>query len=267
VIRIVGNKDVLLSSDVTEFSKNILSISQEIAEQVTGYRFLIGPDSGDKVYQAQLDLEKGITAMIKGAVPAFEDIPPYPFTWLGDIYYVVSTHQWWQLAVNPISFLVEWVQLPTGPQLTDKFFYRWGDDGNKFETIFSTLLQKYIGVSCGNLGSDNQKITPRLFWVGINGGFETPVRLRGFSNGSGFSLQYPGANGLFNRFWKDWANWIMDERKSVRIEKQMDFIELKNHDFTRKYRINGIHYLISEVAVTLTRNSIKSAQLKCFTAP
>ena len=227
----------------------------------------MGPDSGDKVYQAQLDSEKGITDYIKGAVQSFSDIPPYPFTWLGDIYYIADTNTWWQLGVNGISFLIEWQQLPNGPTLTDKFFYKWGDDKNKYETIFSSLSDKYIGVSCGNLGTDKDKITPRLFWVGIVGGWGTPVRLKGLANNSNFSLRYPGPNGLFNLYWKDWVNWIMDDRKSVKIEKQMDFIELKNLDFTKRYRINGINYLVSEIAVTLNKSSIKSAQLKCFTAP
>ena len=92
VVRIVSNKDVLLRSEVVEFSKNVLSISQEIPDQITGFRFLLGPDSGDKVYQAQFDAEKGITDYIKGVVDSFSEIPPYPFTWLGDIYYVVDTN-------------------------------------------------------------------------------------------------------------------------------------------------------------------------------
>jgi len=267
VVRIVSNKEVLLRSEVVDFSKNILSITQEIPEQVTGFRFLLGPDGGDKVYQEQLDSEKGITEMIKGAVGSFAEIPPYPFTWLGDIYYIVDTNTWWQLGVNGISFLIEWQQLPNGPSLTDKFFYKWGDDKNKYETIFSSLSDKYIVVNCGNLGADNQKITPRLFWVGMAGGWGTPVRLRGFANNSNFSLRYTGGNGLFNLYWKDWVNWIMETRKSVKIEKQMDFIELKSMDFTKRYRINGINYLISEITVTLNKSSIKSAQLKCFSAP
>jgi len=267
VIRIVSNKDVLLRSEVVEFSKNVLSLTQEIPDQITGFRFLLGPDSGDKVYQAQLDSEKGITDYIKGSVQSFSDIPPYPFTWIGDIYYVVDTNQWWVLGVNGITFLIEWQQLTSGPSLTDKFFYKWGDDKNKYETIFSSLSDKYGMVSCGNLGADNQKITPRLFWVAITGGWNTPYQLRGLAYDGNFSLRYPGGNGLFNLYWKDWIDWIMNTRKCVKIEKQMDFIELKSIDFTKRYRINGINYLISEMAVTLNKSSIKSAQLKCFTAP
>ncbi len=136
VIRIVGNKEVLLHSEIIEFSNNILSISQEIPEQITGFRFLLGPDAGDLAYQQQLELEKGITEMIKGAVQSFSDIPPYPFTWLGDIYYIVDTNTWWQLAVNPNTFLIEWQQMPAGPMLTDKFFYKWGDEKNNSKRSF-----------------------------------------------------------------------------------------------------------------------------------
>ena len=151
--------------------------------------------------------------------------------------------------------------------MTDKFFYKYGDAEDKFETIFSSLSDKFGVVSCGNLGTDKDKITPRLFWVGIAGGWGTPSQLRGMAWDSNFSLRYPGANGLFSLYWKDWADWIIGSRKSVKIEKQMDFIELKDLDFTKRYRVNGINYLVSEVSVTLTRSSIKSAQIKCFTAP
>ena len=149
------------------------------------------------------------------------------------------------------------------PTLIDKFFYKWGSDANKFETIFSTLSDQYMVVNCGNLGTDYQKITPRLFWVNLTG---NPARLRGFASGSNFTLRYTGGNGLFNLYWKDWANWIMNDRKCVKIEKQMDFTQLKTLDFTKRYSIDGINYLISEVAVTLNISSIKSTQLKCFTA-
>lgn len=267
VVRIVGNKDVLLHSDVVDFSRNVLSISQDIPDQITGFRFLLGPDSGDKLYQAKLDQEKGITDLIKGSVQSFSDVPPYPHTWLGDIYYILDTNSWWQLGVNPFSFLIEWQLLPNGPSLTDKFFYKWGDEKNKYETIFSSLADKFGVVSCGNLGADNQKITPRLFWVGLYGGWDTPYQLRGLAYDNNFSLRYTGSNGLINLYWKDWVNWQMDTRKSVKIEKQIDFIELKDLDFTKRYCINGINYLISEIAVTLNKSSIKSAQLKCFTAP
>ncbi|MCX6248351.1 MAG: hypothetical protein NTW10_11515 [Bacteroidetes bacterium] len=267
VIRIVGNKEVLLHSEMIEFSSNVLSISQEIPEQITGFRFLLGPDSGDKVYQGQLDQEKGITDFIKGAVQSFSDIPPYPFTFLGDIYYIVDSNSWWQLGVDPISFIIEWQLLPNGPSLVDKFFYKWGDDKNKYETIFSSLSDKSGMVSCGNLGADNQKITPRLFWVAMYGGYGIPYIMRGMAYNVNFTLRYPGPNGLFNLYWKDWVNWQMDGRKAVKIEKQMDIIELKSLDFTKRYRINGINYLISEIAVTLNKSSIKSAQLKCFSSP
>ena len=264
VIRIVSNKDVLLRSDIIEFSDNLLSVSQEIPDEITGYRFMISPDSGDKVYQAQLETEKWITDYIRGAVGTFSEIPPYPFTMIGDIYYVVDTSTWWQFSVNPITFLTEWIQMPHGPALTDKFFYKYGDEKNKFETSFSSLYDMFGIVSCGNLGTDKDKITPRLFWVGMAGGMGTPATLHGLTTDSDFSLRFTGTKGIFVLFWKDWVDWIMNIRKAVKIEKQMDFIELKNIDFTKRYRMGGINYLISEISVTLNKSSIKPAQLKCF---
>ena len=267
IICIVANREVFLHSELVEFSGNILSISQEIPDEITGYRFMVGPDAGDKVYQAQLDAEKEITDFIRGAVGTFSEIPPYPFTLLGDIYYVVDTNTWWQLGVNGITFLIEWQQLPNGPALTDKFFYKYGDEKNKFETCFSSLYDRFGVVSCGNPGTDKDKITPRLFWVGMTGGWAAPSELRGFADDTNLSLRYAGSQGIFNLFWKDWVEWIIKTRKTIKIEKQMDFIELKTMDFTKRYRMNGINYLVSEIAVTLTKSSIKPALLKCFTSP
>jgi hypothetical protein len=129
------------------------------------------------------------------------------------------------------------------------------------------LYDRFGIVSCGNLGTDKDKITPRLFWVGLAGGWGTPVELRGLADGGNLSLRYTGSQGIFNLFWKDWVDWIMKTRKAVKIEKQMGFIELKDIDFTKRYRMNGINYLISEISVTLNKSSIKSAQLTCFACP
>lgn len=266
VVRIVSNTDVLLNSEIIEFSKNILSISHQINEQILGYQLIRTPDGGDPFYKSQLEFEFSDIDNVKGCVQNFSDIPPYPFTWLGDIYYVINTDVWWQLGTNPISFLIEWQVLPVGPSLIDKFYYRWATDKNKIETIFSTLIDRSGQVECGNLGADHKKDTPRLFWVAWVGGYIFPYRLYGLADDSNFSLRYPGANGLVNKFWKQWLNWQMDNAKYVWIEKQMDFVEFKDFDFTKRYRINGINYLVSEIAVTLNKSSIKSAQLKCYTA-
>ena len=45
------------------------------------------------------------------------------------------------------------------------------------------------------------------------------------------------------------------------------FDAYKRGQLERNIHINGINYLVSEIAVTLNKSSIKSAQLKCFTAP
>ncbi len=268
VIRIFSNKNVLLHSEVVEFSKDILSISQEIPEQITSFRFISTPDSGDKRYQEILTAEGGITTLIHGAYQSFSDVLYLPFTEIGDIVYIIDTNSWWQFAINGFSFMTEWIQLPNAPTLIDKLYYKWGDEKNKYETIFSTLADPFgIGV-CGNLESESSKITSRLFFVAFNHQtWEDPLRLRGMVDNGTFSLKYYGTDGLFNLYWKDWVNWIIDNRKSVKIEKQMDFIDLKNLDFTSRYRINGINYLISQISVTLNKFTIKSAQLTCFTAP
>jgi len=271
ILRIVGNRDVLFNSEVVEFSKNILTVSNQMTDQdqtmdrVLGYQLSKSPDQGDKFYKTRLDLEQPLLDNVRGCVQYKSDIPWPPYAWLGDIYYVTSEDIWYQAGVN-MYYMMAWLPLANGPSLMDKFVYRWGTDNNKIDTIFSTLADPYGEVQCGNLGTDNKKDTPRLFWVAWVGGYTIPLSLSGLNDDSIFSIRYDGSIGMIKNFWKDWLDWKIDKTKYVWIEKQMDPIELLNFDFTKRYCMNGINYLVSEIAVTFNKLSITSAQLKCFTA-
>jgi len=89
---------------------------------------------------------------------------------------------------------------------------------------------------------------------------------KGFTYNTYLSLKYQGSVGVFNKFWKDYLKWILNDRKYVRVEKQLSFTDLQNFDFTKKYRINEMNYLVDEIQVTLTSDQIKLAMLKCYTA-
>jgi hypothetical protein len=52
--------------------------------------------------------------------------------------------------------------------------------------------------------------------------------------------------------------------KQVKITRQMTMLELNTLDFTRKYKINGNHYLLSELQATITNAGIKPASITAF---
>ena len=261
-IRIIGNKNILLNAQVVDFSQNIVSITNDIGDQLTGYTLIMNPDSGDLLYQAQLDAEKPTLDLIKGAFDTKADIPDFPITKLFDIVYIISEDKWYQLAV--VSWLVQWVEISPGPSLSDRFFYGPPLNKNKMETQFSNLLQPSFAVECGNAQDDCRTITPRLFFVDRGNWFGYGVKTLGFTTNYNLSLKYTGPCGLFVKYWKEYLMWLLKERKYVRIEKQMSFLELQNFDFSKKYRINEMNYIIDEIQVTLTMNQIKTAMIKAY---
>ena len=124
-------------------------------------------------------------------------------------------------------------------------------------------------MECGNRLEDWQKIVPRLlFTVPKNYPLINTTNKYTNSNNAtdNFSLFYPGAKGLFEKFWKDYMNFKINSRL-VKIEKQMTFTELDNFDFSRKYMINGIKYLIKDIQVCIKKDTIQPAILECYPCP
>ena len=78
-----------------------------------------------------------------------------------------------------------------------------------------------------------------------------------------YSLWYPGGKGIYAKWWMEYLNFKRTT-KLIKIEKLMTFTELQNFDFSRKYRINGINYLIKSIQVVLKKHSIQPALLECY---
>jgi len=257
-----SNQDIVNKAGVVEFSDQIASITQEIADPVTSYLLLMSPDSSDKVYSDELDLEKPTIDWIKGSYEYLSDVPDFPFTWLGDIVYIISEDKWYQRIV--VNFWAQWVILPNGPNLFDRFYYPMPQDKNKITTQFSNLMESSGCVKCGNAEADWQNIQPRLFFIDRVNFMYQGVKTLGFTYNSNLSLKYQGSVGLFNKLWKDYLDWIIYHRKYVRIEKQLTVEDILDFDFTKKYRISQMNYLIDEIQFTLTADQIKPAQIKAY---
>lgn len=70
--------------------------------------------------------------------------------------------------------------------------------------------------------------------------------------------------GLYPAYWKNYVRWLMRRRK-VQLECRLNFNEIFNLSWERKYRIGGVNYLINEVNVTLEQNGIYPADLELYT--
>lgn len=266
VIRIVSRQAILKNPEYIEFSSNITAFSVEPETLKEGMVFTMETDEGDKVFEEKLEEQKTTIEQIRGSVERFEDLPVMPIGELGEIRYVISEDRWYQY--NVVSWLMGWRVIDLSSLLQTMFIYKKNIETNKTETGLSSLVNKYFSVCCGNLGEDYRKTKPRLFFISRIKLFgETFTHTWAMNYSSDTSLFWGGANGLFVRYWKEWVDWEFYSRKKVAFSKQMNHIEIKDFDFTRKVMIGGTRYLVSELQVVLQLGSIKTANLKGYCCP
>lgn len=260
-IKSVG--DVILSCDYQEFSRNIISISTEPADQITGYTLKMSLDGDDQAFTTQNDYEEAFLKNLQGSVQSIADLPPWPTSAELEIRYVIDAQKYYQL-----RFRV-WTQLASSAiELLTQYIYKTGQQN--IETKFSSLVmgdgQNTIYCTCGNQQVNFMDVTPRLFYA-IYGNFSDHLIVQGYNYDQvAGSLFYPSERGLFERHYKDDLNFRIST-KLVKIVKQMEFSELKDFDFSQKYMIHGIKYLIGSIQVTLKKDRIMPAVLECYHCP
>lgn len=76
------------------------------------------------------------------------------------------------------------------------------------------------------------------------------------------SLYWDGEFGLYEKAWKEWLWWWINIRREVTFRKVMDINDLIKINFSKKYKVNGVAYLLQEVDVTLELRRIKVANVK-----
>lgn len=119
---------------------------------------------------------------------------------------------------------------------------------------FSTLLTdgatglastKQAGIT-EQFGQLANKFSPRLlFWNGLQNGKPTATAKR-----NGYSLYWPGADGLAARFW---AKTEDARKRQFYVERQLDVTEkdLATLDFSEKVHINGLDYWVASLQIAL----------------
>ena len=77
-----------------------------------------------------------------------------------------------------------------------------------------------------------------------------------------FSLGF--VYGLYEKLHKDFINWLLSIKKKVVIKKIFSPTEIKNWDFSEKYRHEGINHIVKEVKIPFTEKAILPATLECY---
>ena len=261
--KLIAIDDIIKNPSGIDFSKNIISISLDVDEQIRGLSLKMNLDGDDEKQKAFSDEEASYLDTLKGAVPTVADLLPFPYSDLGEYRYVIED---WQLYKQYFSGWL--VENSISEKLFSQYYYKFEDE--KVELAFSSLLDvngTTTGpVVCGNKKVSWREITPRIFfqntdWVG------GVLKCFGKSKTANISLffnEHQNEKTLFHVFYKSYSDFRTSTKK-VTISKFMTFKEIIDLDFSQKYRINGVNYLLSEVQVTLKNNSISPAVIKAYT--
>jgi hypothetical protein len=149
-----------------------------------------------------------------------------------------------------------------------KFVYK--ESNASIETKFSMIWNKIESPFDGVVGVAQtawKDTSTKLFFVKFHPWNEVPPcdeRVIAVNATANNSLFYSGPNGLFAKHFKAFCDFKMN-CKTVKIIKNMSLFELNTLDFTKKYAINGNHYLLSEIQATITANGIKPATITALT--
>ncbi len=257
-IRILPIGVVLNNSQYCEFSKNIVSISTELDEQLLGYKLKMEIDGDDTAFDVLNDYEEQLLNNLKGSVERLIDLPVWPAAIPFEIRYVIEAGYYYKMMNK------QWVQMASESlDLSTQYIYRDGKES--INSKFSTLIMGGDSTfcNCKNQRINYTDIAPRIFFANYGDyGDHQIVMGSNFSPDFG-SLFYNGPTGLFEKHFRQYLSWRI-QTKHVKIIKQMSATELRDFDFSQKYMINGIKYLVAGIQVVVKKDRILPATLDCY---
>jgi hypothetical protein len=76
-----------------------------------------------------------------------------------------------------------------------------------------------------------------------------------------YSLAWAGDNGIYNRFWKDWIQWLNTTARPMSIYKQLTPLQLSNVVWDVKYKMDDVIAFIKEIRVDIGMHSMSAAEI------
>lgn len=258
IVTLKALSDVLSNPYAIDFNSKIVSISLEPEEKINGFKLAMELDGDDESFKEQIDGETALLNYLKGSVQNVTDLPPWPASQEQEIRYVISVNRYYKMTGKT------WV-LMTSPAIELMTQYIYKDAQESISSKFSTLKMGGNDMYCNVLNTREQylEITPRVFFsVYSYYGGQQIVKGNTYSSEVG-TLFYDGTLGLFKNRWKDFLDFRM-RTKLAKIVRYCDFLELRDLDFSRKYAINGVHYLIKDYQVTVKKNGLSSTTFSMY---
>lgn len=277
IVNIKFWKEILSSIKYNEFSDNCIKNSKKITFNLpTGFKFAYAWSSKDEYTNdnfkdiSDYDRLDDVNTCLDLYVPAG----------LNKIIYVKNINAFLIYSTESVDTPPSW------KWLTDNFLdheddnyseeYNPGltpltmDPDSGYNTLVPRILQ--LGTSPSYPTGENDFDFHVLFYRGLrqnNQLLTYPLASSGcydvYGNKVGnYSLSWDGDDGLIEKFWKEFVLWSLTTKFPVEYKKKMNDRELHQLNYSEKYRIEGIDYLINSINVTLLKNQIKEATLKLF---
>jgi hypothetical protein len=241
--------------------KDVLSVSLELEERITGYKMEMTLDSDDPTMDDLKAIDETNLGYIKDSVPTMAELP----LWTGakdlEIRFVTERNAFYRMVSQA------WVEYDINELVTYLKYYYKVAQGNNITTKVSLLSDIGGGsfVDTGNTRDAWEDVPLKLFFL-KTAPYEEGLftSMRGVSATDNFSLFYNGVNGLFNKHFKSFIDFRISA-KPVKITARLNYTDLQDIDFSRKYMINGTKYLLSEIQVSISNAGIKPATIKAYT--
>ncbi|MEI7723486.1 MAG: hypothetical protein WCK09_00420 [Bacteroidota bacterium] len=260
-VRLMSVDKIVKATDYTEFSKQIISVSTDLEEKITGFHLTMAMDTDDELYQPRKDLDADRLSHLKASVKTVADLNPWPADDIMDLRYVEDKSNYYILWTDKL-----WMPWYPTVDLYLEYLYRTADQA--IETKVSSLLNANVGEPAviGNARTGWREVTQKLFFVHYDQTDPAQKKVIARPATATNNLFFGGEYGLFNKHYKAYFDFRMST-KMVKIMKLMTMQEIKDFDFSRKYMIDGMKYLVKNIQVTIKKDRIMPALLECYTCP
>lgn len=255
--------------DVINFDRGLISRSIELFDQdrITGFQYAMDLDTADSHLKLWTDQSEYYNKCMKPPVDTVSILPAWPYSIPGDVRFVVENGKFYRFGINKT-----WYQDPSIAEvdITHYYYKKYGD---AISIPLSSLKNAYPSVgsyfitTCGNQQKDWADIKFRiLFMDHIPVPKTSPIIYipMGTDHTSNFNLWMQGTNNMFDKFFKKTCDFYL-YTKPVKVQRIMTLQEIKGLDFTRKYMMDSVKYLLRRVQLTFKKDRISPAVMECQT--
>lgn len=255
--------------DVINFDRGLISRSIELFDQdpITGFMYAMDMDSSDSHLKLWTDQSEYYNKWMKPPVDTISSLPAWPYSIPGDVRYVVQNGKFYRFLLDKT-----WYQ-DANIATVDIAHYYYKKYGDSISIPLSSLkcsypaMGSYVMTDCGNQQKDWADIKFRILFVdhyAIPG--TSPIKYipMGTDHTSNFTLWLQGSNNMFDKFFKKTCDFYLST-KPVKVQRIMTLEEIKGLDFTHKYMMDSVKYLLRRVQLTFKKDRISPAVMECQT--